>query len=203
MRRFVRYIGSNTRISEIIPPDLQGYLKKLVKEGKAPSTINNHVSVIKAVFHWAENNQIVSKIPNIKILKKIPIKKTKKQIFTTDQINALLSNANAKMKAMIWLGLNCAFGCTDCAELLWENIDFDNKRVNFPRPKSGVERNLPLWKQTILALEEIPKEGETVFLTQKGNKYVRVDQKIKPDGTVKTVFHNIISKEFTKLLAKA
>ena len=104
---------------------------------------------------------------------------------------------------MIWLGLNCAFGCTDCAELSWENIDFKDKRVSFPRPKSGIERNLPLWEQTISALEEVPKEGETVFLTQKGNKYVRVDQKTKSDGTVKTSFHNNITKEFKKIVSKS
>jgi integrase len=201
--RFVRYIGTHTRISEIIPPDLQGYLKKLVKESKAPSTINNHVSVIKALFHWAENNQIVSNIPNIKTLKKSPVKKTNKQTFTAEQVKALLSNANPKMKAMIWLGLNCAFGCTDCAELSWKNIDFKDKRVSFPRPKSGIERNLPLWEQTISALQEVSKEGKTVFLTRQGNKYVRVDQKTKPDGTIKTVFHNNITKEFKKIVSKS
>jgi integrase len=47
--------------------------------------------------------------------------------FNSEQIAKLLSVADVKMRAMIWLGLNCGFGCADCAELKWADLD----------PKSG------------------------------------------------------------------
>ncbi len=200
LRRFARFIGPNRNVADISTLDLQNYRTKLIKSGKAASTVNNHISVFKALLNWALDNEIISSIPNLKAIRKIPRSKNKKLVFTPDQIRSLLEHANNQMKAMIWLGLNCGFGCTDCAELLWDHLDLEAGRVNFSRTKTGVERNLPLWENTIFALKRIPRKNERVFNTSRGNKYVRIEQKINSDGTTRTIFYNSISKEFSKLL---
>jgi len=107
------------------------------------------------------------------------------------------------MKAMIWLGLNCGFGCTDCSELQWKHIDLDAGRVNYPRSKTGVARNLPLWKETIEALTAIPKLDQYVFRTRRGNKLVRVVEKPSKNGATKLISYDNVSKEFAKLLKKS
>ena len=76
------------------------------------------------------------------------------------------------MKAMIWLGLNCGFGCTDCGRLQWKDLDFKNNRVKLARNKTKIGRNLPLWPETIQALKEIPKSGALVFTTSKGHPWI-------------------------------
>ena len=87
--------------------------------------------------------------------------------FNSKQINKLLSVADKRMRAMIWLGLNCGFGCTDCAQLKWKELDFVNNRVRLARKKTGIPRNLPLWPETIQALKKVSKSGELVFYTSK------------------------------------
>jgi integrase len=114
-----------------------------------------------------------------------------------------LNLADKKLKAMILLGLNCGFGCTDCSELKWKNIDFENSRIKFARTKTAVDRNLPLWQETIQALKDIPKSDKFVFVTKYGNKYVRVTPKTNSDGTTKLLNYNEVSKQFSKLLKKA
>ena len=104
---------------------------------------------------------------------------------------------------MIWLGLNCGFGCTDCAELKWMNFDFKKARVRFPRGKTGVDRNLPLWPETIQALKSIPKVGELVFYTPRGNPWVRMIRSTDKNGREKHTKENAISKKFSKLIKKA
>jgi integrase len=84
------------------------------------------------------------------------------------------------MRAMIWLGLNCGFGCTDCAELEWTDLDLVNCRVKLPRRKTGISRDLPLWPETVGALEKIPRKGGLVFYTSRGKPYMRT--LFKPDG---------------------
>ena len=101
---------------------------------------------------------------------------------------------------MILLGLNCGFGCTDCSELKWENINFKSKRIQYARTKTGVNRNLPLWQETIHALKKIPLTSEYVFITKRGNKYVRIVRKEKTDGTIRMLNYNAISKDFSELL---
>ncbi|MFC1675955.1 tyrosine-type recombinase/integrase [Planctomycetota bacterium] len=203
LRDFVRFIGPNRLASNITTIDLQNYRKKLIKVGKAPNTINNHISSFKAMYNWATNNEIIETVPNLKAIKKITQSKTKRAVFTVGQIQKLLDCADTQIRAMIWLGLNCGFGCTDCAELLWEHVDLTTGRVNFARKKTGVDRNLPLWKETINCLEAVPKINEHIFNTRFGNKWVRVERKQGKDGIIKWRSYDAISASFSKLLKKA
>ena len=107
------------------------------------------------------------------------------------------------MKAMIWLGLNCGFGCTDCAELKWKNLDLENGRIVFPRGKTGVDRNLPLWPETIQAIKELPISGELVFYTLRGNPWVTYNRVISKDGRVKYTKIDSVSQAFSDLMKKA
>ena len=203
LRDFAKYIGPNRIVSNISTIDMQNYRKKLVKTGKAADTINNRITAIKAMYNWAFNNGIINSIPNLKAIKKVVISKAEKPTFNIAQIQKLLQHASTQMKAMIWLGLNCGFGCTDCAELRWDNLDLENSRVRFPRGKTGIDRNLPLWPETVMALKQVSKLGELVFYTSKGNPWVRTIQSVDRHGNQKYTKDDEVSKNFSKLLKKA
>ena len=203
LRDFVKYIGPNCIVSNISTIDLQNYRKKLVKTGKAADTINNRITAVKAMYNWALDNGVISNTPNLKAIKKVVISKAEKPIFSVAQIQKLFDSACTQMKAMILLGLNCGFGCTDCAELQWKNFDLKNGRVNFPRGKTGIGRNLPLWPETVGVLKEIPKSGELIFYTSKGNPWVRVIKSTDKNKREKHTKENAVSKKFSKLLKKA
>lgn len=203
LRSFVKYVGSNQSIIDIHTIDLQNYRAKLIKSGKLPNTINNRISAFKAMFHWALENEIITTVPNLKAIKKITEHKRARATFKPDHIKVLLEHANAQMKVMIWLGLNCGFGCTDCAELLWKHLHFEEARVHFPRGKTGIDRNIPLWPETIVALKNLRKKGDHVFYTAKGNIWVRTIKKVGENGITKYTKDNAIGKEFSKLIKKA
>ncbi len=103
---------------------------------------------------------------------------------------------------MIWLGLNCGLGCTDCSELRWEHLDLHHRRVDFPRSKTGVRRNLVLWDETVEALKALSKTNERVFNTDNGNAYVRVVRKVYKDGTSKLLNYDAVGRNFSRLLKK-
>ena len=203
LRDFVRFVGPNQAVSDISTVDLQNYRKKLIKAGKSPNTINNRIATVKAMYNWAVDNEIIDDSPKLRAVKKVTPHKGEKPTFATHQIRTLLEIANVQMKAMIWLGLNCGFGCTDCAELKWKNLDLENGRVRFPRGKTGIERNLPLWPETMQALKEIPKKGELVFYTRGGNPWVRATRSKEGDGNEKYTKDDAVTKEFSKLMKKA
>jgi len=203
LRDFVKFIGANRLVSNISTMDLQNYRKKLIKACRAPATINNRIAAVKAMYNWALEDEIIDNIPNLKAVKKVTISKTEKPTFSVPQIQKLVEYADIQMKAMIWLGLNCGFGCTDCAELRWKNLDLENGRVCFPRGKTGVNRNLPLWPETIQALREVPKSGELVFYTAKGNPWVRAIRGVDKFGREKYTKEDAVTKQFSKLIKKA
>jgi len=134
-----------------------------------PNRLVSDISTIKAMYNWAIDNEVINNIPNLKAIKKVVILKPEKPTFTASQIQKLLENTSAQMRAMILFGLNCGFGRTDCAKLRWGNLDLKNSRVSFHRGKTGIDRNLPLWPETVATLKQIPKSGELVFHTSKEN----------------------------------
>lgn len=202
LKDFIRFVGPNRSVSDISTAELQNFRKKLIKDGKSSHTINNRIAAVKAMYNWAIDNEVISHSPRLKALKKITPKKKDRPTFTKHQIQILLKNANNQMKAMIWLGLNCGFGCTDCAELKWKDVDLENGRVRFPRGKTGIERDLTLWPETIQALKDIPNRGELIFYTKRGNPWVRPIRSKGEKGNEKYTKDDAVSKEFSKLIKK-
>ena len=110
---------------------------------------------------------------------------------------------NSVIRAMVLLGVNCGFGNHDCTELPESAVDFENGWIDFPRPKTAVERRCPLWPETAQVLRDAlenrpaakqPEDADCVFLTKYGSRWV----KINPSGTP----DNAITKEFNKLLKR-
>jgi integrase len=106
------------------------------------------------------------------------------------------------MKAMIWLGLNCGFGCTDCAYLKWTDLDLVNDRVRLPRGNTVVFRDLPLWPETIKAIQKIPRRGSLVFYTNRGNPFMQSTVKTNISGDEKYINMNIITTKFARLVRR-
>ena len=98
-----------------------------------------------------------------------------------EQLRRVMDAADVQLRAMVLLGLNCAFGNGDCAGLPFSAIDLDAGWVNFPRPKTGIPRRCPLWPETVAALRsaiaERPEPQEEaasglVFVTTKGRAWL-------------------------------
>ena len=131
--------------------------------------MNLHISIMKAMFHWAKKNDVLNSIPNIDAVSRGKIMHKQRLVFSSEDIHLFLNAADVQMRAMIWLGLNCGFGCTDCAELKWSDLDLVNGRVKLARKKTGILRDLPLWSETIESLKKIYRKGKLVFYTYRGN----------------------------------
>jgi integrase len=203
LRMLVRFLGQHRLVSEISALDLQNYKRKLLKSYGSAHRVNLNIAIMKAVFHWAKKNDVLSEIPNIDSVSKVKVTQKERPIFKTQQIQKLIEAANNQMRSMIWLALNCGFGCTDCAELKWQDIDLERGRVKLNRKKTGIARNLPLWPETVRVLKKLSKFGDLVFYTSKGNPWVRTIESTDEDGNVKYSNDNAISKKFSKLMKKA
>jgi site-specific recombinase XerD len=161
LKKFMSFIGQHRRINEISTLDLQNYKRKLKRAYSSEHRTNLHISIMKTMFHWARKNDVLDHIPNIDAVSSVRIIHKQRYVFASEQIHRLFDSADVQMKAMIWLGLNCGFGCTNCAQLKWSDLDLTKGRVKLARRKTGVPRDLPLWSETIQSLEKIPKSGKS------------------------------------------
>ena len=87
------------------------------------------------------------------------------------------------------LALNGGLGNSDIGRLEFRHIQ--GGWIRFPRPKTSVDREFPLWVETITAIDESKQQGHEsplVFITKYGQSWY------------KDSCDNPITKEFAKLL---
>jgi integrase len=131
--------------------------------------------------------------------KTIRLEKAKQgpKVFTADEIRKLLDAAKTPLKAMLLLGVNCAYGNSDCGHLPLAAVDLDKAMIDYARPKTGISRRCPLWTETVQALRDAlakrpqPKDPADVglfFVTRGGDRWS------------KEVHDSPITKETRKLL---
>ena len=110
------------------------------------------------------------------------------------------------MRAMILLGANCGFGNSDLANLPQSAVDLENGWVDFPRVKTEIRRRVPLWPETVVAMQEAISarptpatrdEAGLCFLTMAGNRWVRIQESTKDK---KPFPIDALSQKFSKLL---
>lgn len=202
LKKFMSSIGPSRKIDEISTLNLQGYRRKLQKAYSTAHRMNLHISIMKAMFHWAKKNDVRDSIPNIDAVSRGKIIHKQRLTFSSEDIHLLLNAADDQMKSMIWLGLNCGFGCTDCAELKWSNLDLMDGRVKLARKKTGISRDLPLWPETIESIEKISRKGKLVFYTSRGNPFMKTLLMTDANGNCKYTTQNIITPKFSRLIKK-
>lgn len=111
----------------------------------------------------------------------------------------LLCGASQPLKTMFLLGINGGLGNSDVVTLPLSALKLKSGWLNFPRPKTGIDRRIPLWPETIASLKEwlddrpnpaSDNADDLVFVTSCGGSWS------------KTTADNPISKETVKLLKR-
>jgi integrase len=135
-----------------------------------------------------------------------------KRLFDAREVRSLIDKAQDPLRAQILLGINGGFGNTDCAYLPISTVDWERSIIEFDRPKTGTERVVPLWPETLEALRKtlatrpklIDKGFEhLLFFTEAGKPCVRQNVHRAEDGGIKNVVHvDTISNRFRLLLGR-
>jgi len=196
--------GKNRLVDDLAAEDFEQLRASLAKT-RNPNTLGNEVQRIRTTFKYAYDAGLIEhpirfgptfKRPAKRILRAVRQKKGPR-MFEAHEVRRIIEAADQPLKAMIFLGINCGFGNSDCGTLPKQALDLKRGWVDYPRPKTAVERRCPLWRETITALEEAlherpnPEEADDdglVFVTKYGQPWN------------KATADNPVTKEMRKLL---
>ena len=217
--RIVKAFGANRLVADLDAADFEG-LRTTMAKGWGPVTLGNEIQRIRVVFRYAAENQLVAtqirfgsefKRPSKKVLRQARLAKGIR-MFEASQLREIIDAASTPMKAMVLLGINCGFGNTDIATLPISAFNLKTGWVDFPRPKTAVQRRCALWPETLAAVENAmakrPKPTDTVdahllFITKYGGRWGRtIVGEADEDGKIKVNADDPVCKEFNKLLTK-
>ncbi|MCA9265917.1 MAG: tyrosine-type recombinase/integrase [Planctomycetales bacterium] len=183
----VAYFGRNRPVADLRPTDFADYRRHMSKRWGAVA-LSNEIQIVRSVFKYAYEVDLLErpvkfgpgfKKPTAKALRLNQSRKGPQHL-TALQIRKCLDVAPVNSKAMILLAINGGLGNTDIAELTMAAIDLPTGWMNYPRPKTGTARKIPLWPETIAAIKEVlqhrvapidPDDKALVFIGQRGQNY--------------------------------
>jgi len=227
---FAKLVGSQRVVSDLRPEDFERFRLRLVqkglggRKGLGVHALNRAITVIKGLFKYAFQADLIDRPmkygtgfdkPSATLKRKARQAAelaNGKRLFEPAEIRAMLENTEVPLRAMMLLGINGGMGNTDCARLPIKAVDLGRAVIEFDRPKTGIERVLPLWPETVQALRETlamrpkPADEESaklVFLTAFGRPWVRENvHRTEENGIAKVVPMDAIGEQFDKLLIK-
>ena len=214
--RLIEHFGRDRLVGDITPDDFRGLRSKLAARYGVVS-LRCEITRVRTIFGYAFKNNLIDKPisfgadfdrPSAKAIRKNRNEGGAK-IFTRDEALRIIAEVRPVIRAMCLLGLNCGFGNTDVASLPQKAVDLDTGWIDFPRPKTEINRRIPLWPETISALREAaairPKPANAscrglYFLTCFGRPWVRV--KKRNDNSDVFIAVDSLGNEFKKTLRK-
>jgi integrase len=212
--------GKNRLVDDLAVEDFQALRASFAKR-YGVHRLGNEVQRTRTVFKYGYDAGLIDKPMRFGPTFKRPAtrimrahrQKNGKRMFEATQLRAIIDNSGQPLKAMILLGINCGFGNQDCGTLPKSALDLHKRWVDFPRPKTSVERRCPLWPETVKALREAienrpkakrPEHAKLVFITRYGQPWAKengIVQVTDGDTTrMTTPVDSPITKEMRKLL---
>jgi integrase len=229
--RLVNFFGGKTPVDGLEAIEFEKLRASIAKDW-GPVRLPNEVVRVRSVFKYNRKSDLVPdefKKPKAEVLRKQRAA-AGKRLFTAEEIRWLLdgkdttnargesqhlAGAGVQLRAMILLAINCGFGNADVADLPLSVCDLANGWIDFPRPKTGVERRCPLWPETVAALQKALDDRRELkakvdrgflFITAHGNRWAREQVTWKTEGETKTIDKvtplNAVGLEFGKVLKR-
>jgi integrase len=201
--RLVAFFGKNRLVTDLAADDFEA-LQSSIAKNWGPVALGNEIQRVHVVFKYGYDTGLLNqpmrygpafKRPSKKVLRLARAAKGPR-LFEPAELKQLIESADAQLKAMIQLGINCGFGNSDCGTLPIAALELDGAWVNYHRPKTGIDRRCPLWPETVTAIKAAlakrptPKSKEAermVFVTKYGATWAG------------SAVHNPVSREFGKL----
>jgi integrase len=159
-KKVLQVLGKTRRVDNLRPTDFEKLRAKFAKT-HGPVTLNSDIRRAKVLFNFASTKELIDRPvrfgdgfqrPTVAVLRKARQAKGPR-MYSAEDLGRIIDKAGVQMKAMILLGINCGFGNNDCAKLTFKPLSLETGWITFGRPKTGIGRRCPLWRETIDALK--------------------------------------------------
>ena len=203
-RELIDTFGRDRLLTDILPADFESLRTRWAKKWGA-QRLATEINRARTVFNFAYKNGLLDRPmrygegfrrPSKKVMRLNKAKKGK-MMFNPDELYRMIGAATQPLKTMLLLAINAALGNNDIAQLPLAVVDDDGEQASktntetpettidlkrgwltYPRPKTGITRECPLWPETVAALKEwitmrpTPKNEKSAglfFLTVRGD----------------------------------
>jgi integrase len=177
-------MGKMRLVNDLGPLDFEKYRRHL-SETLGVHALTRNVTAVRSMFRYAVESELVDRPPRYGPVFRNPTKQQVRKararqdrerglkMFTPEELKRIIELCDVTpspelcylnyptMKACILLGINGAFLNIDCAELPTALVDLEKGVIDYSRPKTGIQRFVTLWPETVAALRSAMFEHRT------------------------------------------
>lgn len=161
----------NKSVSKITADDIRGYISYLSEaRGLRETSLQTHISVLRAFFSWLLMEERIKKNPMLKIRSLKLDKKNARQALSVEELERLRDACKGyREKALVEFLVSTGCRLSEVAQLNVADLDFNNRSV-MVTGKGNKERPVYFSIRARLMLQEYIKErkgGEGLFVSSK------------------------------------
>ena len=186
--RLVKAFGRLRPVDDLTAEDFRRYRAQIARHW-GPVRLATEVQRVRSIFKYGFESGLLDKPirfgpdfkkPSAKVLRKNRAD-AGPRMFEREELLALLAAAGSNLKTMILLGINGGLGNADVAGMMFSAVNLKTGWMNYPRAKTGIERRIPLWPETVEAIKAAiaqrpaPKDAankQLVFIGSSGKSYL-------------------------------
>jgi integrase len=186
--RLIAAFGRTRQVDDLAADDFRA-LRAQIAKAWGPVRLANEIQRVRSVFRHGYEAGLLDnpvrfgpdfKKPSAKVLRQNRAA-AGPRMFEASEIAAILKTAGPNVKAMVLLGIQAGLGNADVAGLTFSALDLKGGWLTYPRPKTGIERRIPLWRETVAAIKAArktrpepkdPADKNLVFIGARGESYV-------------------------------
>ena len=159
-------------------------IRRVLSGSYGVNGLTKRIQQTRSLFKYAYESELIDRPvrygqsfnkPTAKKMREHRLKKGA-QDFTADEIRRMLKASSPITKAMVLLGLNGGLGNTDIADLPLKAINLKTGWLDYPRAKTATHRRIPLWQETIEAIQAImanrpETKSDKLFISKRGQDF--------------------------------
>jgi integrase len=168
--RLTEEFGAKRAVADLRPSDFAD-LRAKVATRLSPRTLGQFTVLGRSVFEWCYQSELLT-VPirygssfdrPARRLVRLDRKRKGTKLVSAADLRKMLKAADPQLKACILLGLNAAYGCSDCSRLNRSDLVAEPGWLSVGQEKTGEDRRAKLWKETTAALAAAAKVAMRYF----------------------------------------
>jgi excisionase family DNA binding protein len=162
------------RLDQIRAHEIEAFKARKLKDGLAPSTINNYLTVLRKSLATAVEWSLLASVPPVRWVKPRP---STFDFLTADETGRLIAAADDEWRAMIVVAARTGLRLGELRALQWIDVAPDFGQIFVWRaawkdlllmPKNGRSRQVPLCDEAATSLRGEARRGDFVFSSKDG-----------------------------------
>lgn len=164
-------LGAQTPVSSLSPADFSR-LRTNAANVWGYHRLNNLVNYTRFVFTWAQKNRMLAAVPDFGLgFETVPVAVIRRhrqasgdKSISPAAFAKLLKHSDDVMQAAILLAANGGMGPTDLSTLDMKDCNLRASLIDYVRQKTGAQRIVPLWPETVQAIKRLNPTGRVIPL---------------------------------------